>query len=759
MADRTPYISWPGVAQPASCSYTLSQGISPGTALLTLLPQDVNQIALQGDLTLGDGVGKVTLRNCKVQRIRSTLDPISGETWTMEIQDRRWRWQATGYVNGTYNVPDDSRDVTRPPEGAGPYLAGARIYVPWTVRSPHDLIRQCLDAMGEKDYRIDAPNVAYPLPAIQWDFVNAAQALSRLCDTLGVRVVYRPDTDTVWIVPIGKGAGLPDGGPGVLYRDAPGIKTPSRPDSIILVGGPVKYQVEWVLEAVGEEWDGSLKPIDALSYAPPQQFSRHNVKLTPASLADASVLTFVIEYDESTWTMQHTMSGTTVSSATAGLTAEINGLMGAFGFQATDNTTHVTVLGPPKGERFTVRTSATGGSKVIWELIEQGQRLASRWANEFPQGGFQLGRTLEEFEGNIQLQRLTNRLTYTEAVALANKSVFRYYRIVNVNISTGKGPAEIPEYGKLDTTGGIFRVILLNEQLEQTLPVKEDELIFRPGDGLPITRDFYNGLFKQKPARCYGRYYRALTGLWKNPADMTDVLSDPEDEVLVDFSIVPNRSLIVFSEPVYLGGDALGNRPADIRLRCACNLRDGKTNHVVRFTHQYDFPGPRLGTKPAVIHHGDIERLIRQTYQVFDDDNADPGYRIEPGTVLKNDGEVAVRALYYLEKAALKYQTPLSGERQYNGIIPVFCDGAIMQVSWNINIGGGAETAASLNFEHAIYTPQYPERLRIEYMRNIVEAGEPKPNVQDMMTPPGKSGGGPGGIGKGGYAPSGGGWS
>lgn len=706
---------------------------------------------------MGDGVGTVRLRNCKVLQIRSRLDPIDGETWQMEIQDRRWRWLATGHVSGTYNVPDDTRDTTRPPEGAGPYLAGARIYVPWTVRSPHALIRQCLDAMGERNYRIDAPNQAHPLPAIQWDHDNPAQALSRLCDTLGCRVIYRPDTDTVWVVPIGKGQGLPEGDPGVLYRDAPGIKTPSRPDSITLVGAPVKYQVEWVLEAVGEEWDGRLKPIDSLSYAPPQQFTQHNVKLTPSSLVNASVLTVVIEYDESTWIAQHTMSGTSVATATAGLTAEINTLLVPFGITATDNTTHVTILGPADGRTFTVRTSATGGSKVAWELIAKGQRLASRWANEFPQAGFQLGRTLEEFEGDIQLQRLTNNLTYTEAVRLANKSIFRYYRIVNVNVETGKAPAEIPEYGKLDTTAGIFRVLLLNEQLEQAVPVKADELIFGR-DGLPITRDFYNGLFKQKPARCYGRYNRALTGLWKDPNQMDEVISSARDEVLVDFSIIPGRSMIVFSEPVYLDGDDKGVRPAEIRLRCACNLRRGVTNEVVRFTYTHNFPGPRLGTQPAVIHHHDVERLVKQTYNV-EQDESEQGYRVEKAKLFTNDAEVAVRAKYYLEKAALKYQTPLSGERQYNGIMPVYCDGAIMQVTWSVNMSSGAETTASLNFEHSIYTPQYPERLRVEYLRTAVEAAEAKPNVQDMMTPPGKSGGGAQGVGKGGYGPSGGGWS
>ena len=37
---------------------------------------------------------------------------------------------------------------------------------------------------------------------------------------------------------------------------------------IILVGAPLRYQVLLQLQAVGEDWDGSIRPIQFLSYAP-----------------------------------------------------------------------------------------------------------------------------------------------------------------------------------------------------------------------------------------------------------------------------------------------------------------------------------------------------------------------------------------------------------------------------------------------------------------------------------------------------------
>ncbi len=729
MADRKPYILWPGIAQPVNLTYCLSQGITPGSAILRFLPQDASKIALQGDLVFGDGVGTVRLRDCKINSLRTSMDPESGRSWSVDILDRRWKWTSTGVVAGAYNVPDATRDVTRPPEEAGPYLTLPRYYVPWTTRNPHDLIKQCLAAMGERRYQINAPNVAYPLPAMEWDYANPAQMLSQLCEMLGCRIVYRPDVDGVWIVPIGKGADLPAGGPGVVYRDSPGIKTPSRPDSLLLVGAPVKYQVEWILEAVGEEWDGSLKPINALSYAPPDGRVRHQVDVTPTTVANATNLWIDVIHKGVTYEIEYVTLSTSVADATAGLTNALVVQLVLLGFDITDQSTYVKIVGPANGEGFKVETSTTGASKLKWELKAQGVAAREPWSTQAPMGQINLGRDQDEFN----LAGLTKRLTYAEALDKAQRSVFRYYRITNVDPESGKTGVRIPEYGTLDDTGGIYRVILLDEQLDQPVPVPQDELVFR-ADGLPVARDFYDGLFRWKPARCFGRYHRyGQGGLYKSPT--AESVSEPGDEVLIDFQIVAERALLIFSAPVFLYDPTNGTRPAQIRLRCACNLRAPVTNNIVRFTYQYDFPGPKLGTKPAVIHHHDVERLVKCTYQAFWPPDKHEEFTLERNKILTNDQEVIARANYYLTAAALRYQTPQSGERQYNGVIPVYPDGAIQQVSWIVDVNSGADTVASRNSEHFIYAPQYPERLRWEYLGAMLNGPGGMPGQAGVPTP------------------------
>ncbi len=53
---------------------------------------------------------------------------------------------------------------------------------------------------------------------------------------------------------------------------------------------------------------------------------------------------------------------------------------------------------------------------------------------------------------------------------------------------------------------------------------------------------------------------------------------------------------------------------------------------------------------------------------------------------------------------------------EYNGILPISCDGAIAQVEWS---GGpnGAMTKASINTEFSLVVPSYQQRREISRVR------------------------------------------
>src|SRR5579862_1093188 len=168
MAERHGVALWPGVVSVLSCTYTTSHGTTPGCAVLTILPQPISGIQMQGTLKITDGTGLIILQGCRVDGIRANEDG-DGVTWTLEIVDRRWRWRELGQISGCYNQRD--------PRGQ---------LLPWTLKSVKDLISLCLTAMGESDFELNLPTAATSTdaiyPAVDWNAVNPAYALMQLVE-------------------------------------------------------------------------------------------------------------------------------------------------------------------------------------------------------------------------------------------------------------------------------------------------------------------------------------------------------------------------------------------------------------------------------------------------------------------------------------------------------------------------------------------------------------------------------------------------
>ena len=98
------------------------------------------------------------------------------------------------------------------------------------------------------------------------------------------------------------------------------------------------------------------------------------------------------------------------------------------------------------------------------------------------------------------------RLTYQEAVQLAQKSVFKCYRLINLDVfdyvsnNGRRRPINIPGYGALQRRQ---QVVLQDTQVDQIVPALGDQNIIDI-DGAPITVNFYNGYSHDKPAVVFG---------------------------------------------------------------------------------------------------------------------------------------------------------------------------------------------------------------------------------------------------------------
>ncbi len=255
--------SFPGVKSIISATATLAHGISPSAIRMDITPQ-TTAIAEGGTFTITYGKTKIEFKDCKIDSGSFTRNG-SGQIISLAILDRRWKWKF-GQISGSYNLRErDGKIIKSQDQNAA---AQGKAFEN-TEKTPKELAKLCLKAMGEDTYDIDdLPNDSRP--TVNWEYDNPAQALQEICDDLGCRIVLQPDNKVAIRRSYEKAGGglagpVPDG---PFIDGAQTIDPPERPDSLILVTGRERFQVDIPLRAVGIDIDGSIKPIDELSYKP-----------------------------------------------------------------------------------------------------------------------------------------------------------------------------------------------------------------------------------------------------------------------------------------------------------------------------------------------------------------------------------------------------------------------------------------------------------------------------------------------------------
>ena len=236
--------TFPGIDAVLSATYSLQHGISPGVCTIECKPQG-NFASEGGDLVFDYGGTRLVFPQCKVDS-HSFRFTESGQIWSLQILDRRWKWVDFKEISGHYNVRLDTFAILKS-----------------TEKTPQDLARFCLQAMGEGNYDVSQlPNDTRP--EVHWEAENPAQALQKLVEPLGCRVVLGID-NAVRICLVGQGGTLPSES---ILTASIGINPPEKPDSIKVVCGKTRFQADFVLEAVGLDLDGTIRPINELSYKP-----------------------------------------------------------------------------------------------------------------------------------------------------------------------------------------------------------------------------------------------------------------------------------------------------------------------------------------------------------------------------------------------------------------------------------------------------------------------------------------------------------
>lgn len=227
-----------------SGSFTLATGISPSVCTLSVAP-GARSLRI-GPLVLSYGGVRMVWRDCIVDKVEASIGEDGFTTWQLSILDRRWKWRGLGKISGKYNtrVGGTIDDTTR--------------------KSARQLVDLCLKELRERN-AVTAEVPTDIFPEVEWDYEPPAEALAKLCDELGL-VVVLDVTDRVRVMRKGSGPPLPNLPSVVAYEAL--VDPPELPSEIVIVGGPTRYVGFVALVAVGLEADGTIKPIDELSYKP-----------------------------------------------------------------------------------------------------------------------------------------------------------------------------------------------------------------------------------------------------------------------------------------------------------------------------------------------------------------------------------------------------------------------------------------------------------------------------------------------------------
>lgn len=200
-----------------------------------------------GDLTITDGSRTIRLQGCRLVRAPITSGG-GGRYQEATIEDRRWKW-AYSRIWGDYNNVEHNIVIAR------------------TRKSARALARECMEALGETKYNVDAlPDDAYP--ATEWSAESAGAALVSLCEQFGC-LVAPAFSGTIVVYRDGDGRRPPidvRAMDSTLTRDPPVV-----PDQLVFEGGETLWQHDLFLKPMGFESfsdKAEVKSIYDLTYRP-----------------------------------------------------------------------------------------------------------------------------------------------------------------------------------------------------------------------------------------------------------------------------------------------------------------------------------------------------------------------------------------------------------------------------------------------------------------------------------------------------------
>lgn len=272
MATPQAYISFTGIANVIGGNFLLDRGVKPSAGEIVCIPQalynSIGTLAITYvyDIALPGFSQTMTFPDCVITSV--AIDGIGTQSrMRISFVDDRYWWQFS-HIDGEYNKPTGVDGETENPMGL------------------RDLMLLCLEALPNVgSFDISAVDNSAK-PHVTWRGDRADLALEELCNQFNY-VVVRTIGHGVIIGLNNNGYNLPTiGAEKTLAFSAAGG---ALPDSLRIACGNVSYQCKLLLEAVGEEPSGEIRPIDKLSYKPDDGWSQFSFPEFPNVIGNTAV--------------------------------------------------------------------------------------------------------------------------------------------------------------------------------------------------------------------------------------------------------------------------------------------------------------------------------------------------------------------------------------------------------------------------------------------------------------------------------------
>lgn len=245
----------PGLTHPLNATAVILRGPAPSRilGLSAYQPEVSNPV---GTLSLHANGSHYRLQGAASvsYHLRQSMRRHGEPILSVSYEDRRWKWRYAS-VSGLFNERLPDCGIKWSPTHVG-YRRNAR-----------ELFSYVLAAAGDGGDVSSVPANIYP--RCVWQDVPCDEALEYLCDVCRCTIVLDAN-DQIKVVREGVGQPLQSG---MTTHPRSFMRIGALPDAFAIGCGPTRFQSKFLLQAVGLDVDGSIKPIDQLSYKPEEGWS------------------------------------------------------------------------------------------------------------------------------------------------------------------------------------------------------------------------------------------------------------------------------------------------------------------------------------------------------------------------------------------------------------------------------------------------------------------------------------------------------